>query len=122
MFEPKIEFATTKEEIAKLCKLANENHLHRYGAMRYWYDEPEKLAAVSVAFDGDVPIGACTLLKKEEFTCGGRYNVGVFVTHEMRQMGVGKKLVQTIREYQPGRLYTYMGDEAAYKFWDKVDI
>lgn len=63
----------------------------------YDCDEIDDIATHIVMFDGDAPIGACRVYKREE---EGTYMMGrLAVKKDRRGQGLGGKLVNCVKEY-----------------------
>jgi|GEM_PF-3818021 len=77
--------------IKEFCDDKNIRKLHANGLMKFWWEDPEEIISLSIAFDNHYPIGACICPKLSIYDI---FNIGVYVMRSYRRRGIGTKLAK----------------------------
>jgi RimJ/RimL family protein N-acetyltransferase len=90
-------YHTTTRDFERLCALGRKHRLYAaWGTMQTWYQTPEHMVTMAVAYDSDTPIGMAVLRKQGYGSDYGRF--GVFVKSYMRRQGIGRRLVALVKK------------------------
>ena len=110
------------KKIANICRIGIKNHIFKsYGMMQYWMTEPSKLKAISIAYNGNKPIGIAIIRKTK---CTESYvNIAIYIKTAYRRKGIGLKLLRRIKYRLPGKNIIAWKDSAiANKLYSKLRI
>jgi len=91
-----------------------------WGSMQYWYQHPDKVEAMAIAYHSGKPIGMAMLMRKGYGLCGVRF--GVFVRSYMRRQGIGSQLVSLVRKRADQKFIVAKYDDQQKAFYNSMGI
>ena len=117
----KIIYRSTVCDFEDYCALGRRYQLYaKWGSMQYWYQEPDLITTMAIAYRGKIPVGMAVLRDKGQTYSGVRF--GVFVRQYMRRQGVGSRLVSLVRKRAGQNFMVAKYDDQQTEFFDALGI
>lgn len=121
-----IRIVLRKKRLAQLCQTLLDNKIYSpFGRMRYWYKSQinggDSIQAISVAYNNKKVIGACILLSEKETFGPNSHNIGTFIKCKYRRRGIGKRLVERIKEVEKN-LLVWKGNKESRGFYGAINL
>ncbi len=121
MTKTKIVYRSTVRDFEEFCALGRRYQLcAKWGTMQHWYQEPEHVLTMAIAYRGKKPIGMAMLMKEGH----GSYSVrfGVFVRSYMRRQGIGGRLLSLVRKRSGQNFMVAKYDDQQTGFFDAKNV
>jgi len=121
MSRAKITYRSTTRDFEEFCALGRRYQLYaKWGTMQHWYQEPDGVEAMAIAYRGRTPIGMAMLMKPGYSYSGVRF--GVFVRSYMRRQGIGRRLFALVKKRARSKFMVAKYDDQQTGFFDSLGV
>lgn len=116
-----IVYRSTVCDFENFCALGRKHRLYaQWGAMQDWYQNPDYVDAMAIAYHKSIPIGMAMLMNRGHGTAGVRF--GVFVRSYMRRQGIGGRLLSLTRKRSGQNFMVAKYDDQQTGFFDAKNV